>query len=319
MKAIASLLFAVSTVMVTPSDLVLAADVWHHDFDAAETLAKENGATLVVHFHASWCGPCKVMERNVLSTAEVKGALGNGIVAVKVNSDLRKDLVRRFGIKTLPTDVFVSSDGKVLGLHAGYVGKLTYVSNLTRYRTHTVRKPVLNNATPSRSGHSDSSNGMLADSNDAATDRQVKSRVLVDVQPENLTKAVSLQDDKQIGLDGYSPVSLSAGAEWKKGDKEFRHEFQGVFYLLASREELNLFRAYPQKYVPVLHGFDPVVLRDRQKMEAGAIELGARFRDKLFFFATQTNRNRFLKNPREFANLAAARHLKNVVSVSMDF
>ena len=82
---------------------------WESSFEAAQKKANETGKTLLVHFYADWCGPCRAMERSVFSSPQVKSALTDGIVAVKVNSDNRRDLVSRYGVTALPSDVFVDS------------------------------------------------------------------------------------------------------------------------------------------------------------------------------------------------------------------
>ena len=74
-------------------------------FEQAQRLAADRGVTLLVHFYADWCGPCQRMERDVFSRQDVSAALGAGIVSVKVNSDRRKDLTGRYGVRSLPSDV----------------------------------------------------------------------------------------------------------------------------------------------------------------------------------------------------------------------
>ena len=71
--------------------------------------AEEKKLPLLIHFYAEWCMPCQRMEREVFPTPAVKELLGSRFIAVKVNSDLRQDLVRRYGVETLPSDVVVDS------------------------------------------------------------------------------------------------------------------------------------------------------------------------------------------------------------------
>ncbi len=104
------------------------------NFEEAEAAAKKAGVPLVVHFWAPWCGPCRNMEAEVLASQNVQGMLGKGIIGVKVNSDENKSLVSRFGVTALPTDVFVSPDGKVLSRSVGSPGLQGYLAKLGQYR-----------------------------------------------------------------------------------------------------------------------------------------------------------------------------------------
>ncbi len=108
--------------------------VWQKNFEAAEKMARRQALPMLIHFHADWCGPCRAMERNVLQTAEVRQAIASGIVAVKVNSDLRRDLARRFGISSLPSDVIMASDGRVLSKSVGSPGRSGYVAKIKQHR-----------------------------------------------------------------------------------------------------------------------------------------------------------------------------------------
>lgn len=63
----------------------------------------------VVDFYASWCGPCKAL-------APVLEELSNeyaGIIDIyKVNVDDEEELAAAFGIRSIPTLLFIPLDGK---------------------------------------------------------------------------------------------------------------------------------------------------------------------------------------------------------------
>lgn len=342
---------------------------WHSDFAKAEAEAKQSGEVLLVHFYADWCGPCKAMERDVLNRADVQAALSNGIVAVKVNSDRRKDLVRRFGVTSLPTDVFVDAQGKQIGKHVGSPGRSGYLARLQRYRStvatpdktaiakrsqpassatvqsttkpveksdpvvaveskqvveRTAAKPVFDVAsdktaetTPSvaatdtkasepaavaenAQGDKPSADAATQSTTVASASAEKDTRAVADKKAVVHTRAIRRENNKRIGLSGYSPVALTANSKWVAGEQEFVHEFQGVCYLLNSEEELKKFKKTPQDFVPVLHGYDPIAFHRDQKMLTGAIQLGAEYRGKLYFFSSKSNRELFLKNPRPY-------------------
>jgi thiol:disulfide interchange protein len=108
--------------------------LWRADFQAAEERARAEQLPMLLHFGATWCGPCRQMERNVLGTAQVRESLTEGIIGVKVDSDRRRDLMKRFGVSVLPTDLVIAPDGKVLLRQAGYTDAKSYSELIRRFR-----------------------------------------------------------------------------------------------------------------------------------------------------------------------------------------
>ncbi|MEQ9406083.1 MAG: thioredoxin family protein [Fuerstiella sp.] len=344
------------------------AEGWLLDFEDAEHQSKSSNVPLLVHFYADWCGPCKLMERDVLGTPEVSAALGSGIVAVKVNSDRRKDLVARFGIKTLPTDVFVSPSGKVMARYVGSSGRSGYLARLARFSrpelaagsqatvsgeaiaagdTTLPPRPPLNNANPVRPASEvrkvrDSSTASSTPATDvvattahessgaetgpetaptdmAASENSTRTAVVsMKSDLPRLTGALRRERARQIGLNGYCPVCLSSSSEWRRGAPQFRCDYQGVSYLLRSAQDLKRFKADPERFVPVLHGYDPVVLKHQKKMQTGAIELGARYRNRIFFFATQGNREAFIRNPGRYSKSSELSFFRSATDTNTD-
>ena len=72
-----------------------------------QTLADATTPVLV-DFHASWCGPCKMLSPVLEQVAEAKE--GEAIVA-KVDIDAAREIAQRFKITTIPT-LIVFKDGR---------------------------------------------------------------------------------------------------------------------------------------------------------------------------------------------------------------
>jgi thioredoxin 1 len=81
-----------------------------------ETLAQSEGV-LMVDFWAEWCGPCKAIAP-VLE--ELARDAGGRLTLAKVNVDENHGLAARYGIRSIPTVLFVK-DGKVLDQVVGAV------------------------------------------------------------------------------------------------------------------------------------------------------------------------------------------------------
>lgn len=101
----------------------------------------------------------------------------------------------------------------------------------------------------------------------------------------------------RFGLDGYCPVSLSTESRWVRGATEY----QRVIYSLSTAAHLKMFMANPDKYISYLHGCAPVELENDNRIQLGAIELGASYRKRIYFFASENNRAAFLKTPEKFS------------------
>ena len=277
------------------------ANQWVADFQKAESLSKEHKLPLLIHFHALWCGPCQTMESEVLNTAEVQAALGSGIIGVKVNSDDRQDLVLRFGVTSLPTDVIISPDGQLLSKHVGSPGRNAYVARLAQFRVPS-RVPA---GSRDRAASKVVALEKAAPVQNAAALESVTgtdaSATTEEVAVTGMRKVVRRKSATSIGLNGYSPVSLTETEEWKTGDAQFSHEYQGVSYQLSSAEELERFKASPEKFVPALHGYDPVSLVNDQVFQGGHLELGVTYESKVYFFFSKNTRDEFLSNPEKFS------------------
>jgi thioredoxin len=63
----------------------------------------------IIDFYADWCGPCKMIAP-VLE--ELSDEYQDSITIYKVNTDVEQELSSIFGIQSIPTMLFIGSDGE---------------------------------------------------------------------------------------------------------------------------------------------------------------------------------------------------------------
>lgn len=62
----------------------------------------------VIDFYADWCGPCKMIAP-ILD--ELAAEYGDGIYIYKINTEHERELAAAFGIRSIPSLLFVPMDG----------------------------------------------------------------------------------------------------------------------------------------------------------------------------------------------------------------
>ena len=58
-----------------------------------------------------------------------------------------------------------------------------------------------------------------------------------------------------VGLKGYDPVAYFTGGQPTKGSSQYNFQWKRVMYQFASAENLQRFKADPEKYLPQYGGY----------------------------------------------------------------
>ena len=124
------------------------------DLEAALETAKREGKLLLVDATASWCGPCKHMDRTTWVDVKVVQELAALAVAIQVDVDDAKDVAERLRILSMPT-VVAFRDGAEIDRVVGLQGRdalLSWVEGLGRGETTLRRKRTEAAANPGDMG-----------------------------------------------------------------------------------------------------------------------------------------------------------------------
>ena len=85
--------------------------------DAVREMAIKSGKLVFIDLYASWCPPCRMMEREVFSRKDVGDFMQQRFVAAKYDTDkpTGKELMRRYGSGAIPLYLVFDTQGELLG------------------------------------------------------------------------------------------------------------------------------------------------------------------------------------------------------------
>ena len=282
MNRILTLCLAFLSPLLFSAELAIAqeenAAVWGHSYEQAVKNARTSGRPVLLHFYSDACLPCQMMERNVLNQPEVVGGLQGKFVSVKIDSQARQDLVQKYGVQLLPSDVFVDPQGRILASVTGFREAKDYVALTSSIESRFTESQRVRKA-------------QEIARKQLATTKKLDDKGVVKVSRAKVDKPA---------LDGYSPVELQKNRTWTLGKSTLTAEHKGQTYHFLSEEERTSFLENPAKYSPRLLGCDPVTMWESDRAISGATEFGAYFNGDLYLFTSAENRQLFKIDPSRY-------------------
>lgn len=113
--------------------------VWLTDFDKAAKEAAKTKKPIMIDFYADWCGWCVKLDKEVYTNGKVIEA-SKKFVNVKIDTDKSESIARKYGIRGLPTILFLSSDSKEVSRVVGYRPADEFLKEMNSVLAKTARK-----------------------------------------------------------------------------------------------------------------------------------------------------------------------------------
>jgi len=112
------------------------------------------------------------------------------------------------------------------------------------------------------------------------------------------------EDKSKFCLKGKCPVTLITEGKWKDGDTRYGIVHRNRTYIFANAQALALFKTNPDKYSPILAGFDPVIFHEEGRLIDGLVEngvfMGRTPDQRVVLFLDQRTRAMFQTSPLQY-------------------
>jgi len=116
---LASTLFVAATPPAEePQGIAFFEGTWEEALAAAEAENK----MIFLDAYASWCGPCKLLKRNVFPNEAVGSFYNENFINVKMDMEkgIGPKLSMKYGVTAYPTLLYINGDGSVVKKAIGY-------------------------------------------------------------------------------------------------------------------------------------------------------------------------------------------------------
>lgn len=102
-------------------------------YEEALQSAKTENKLVFIDFYTSWCGPCKIMMKDVFPQKNVGDYLNSRFVCIKLDAEKEgKEAAKHFGIKAYPTFIGVDGSGKVVMTKVGMAQTDEFIAAIER-------------------------------------------------------------------------------------------------------------------------------------------------------------------------------------------
>jgi thiol-disulfide isomerase/thioredoxin len=105
-----------------------------HNLEAAKALAISQDKLIIIDFWATWCAPCKKMNRELWASEEFK-ALSDRFVLLKIDTDNNKAMAAEYGIAGIPRVMIITANEDKLYDNTGFSSAKPYLDVFNSFPT----------------------------------------------------------------------------------------------------------------------------------------------------------------------------------------
>ncbi len=108
---------------------LFAAPFSNLSFEAASKQAAQTGKIVLVDFYTTWCGPCKLLDKNTWTDAAVIRLLEEKTVALRIDAEKESALSKHYKIEAYPSVLLIKPDGTEIDRLVGYMGPKAFIED----------------------------------------------------------------------------------------------------------------------------------------------------------------------------------------------
>lgn len=106
----------------------------HITFKEALEMSKKENKLIFLDAYTKWCGPCKIMDKNIFSLESVGDILNSDFINVKFDMEEGegKEIAKRYGISSYPTYLIIRGDGLMQYSFSGVKTKKDFIDEINK-------------------------------------------------------------------------------------------------------------------------------------------------------------------------------------------
>lgn len=99
------------------------------DFKTILAKAKKENKLIFLDAYTTWCGPCKLMAKNIFTLKSVGDHYNANFVNAKIDMEKGEgiDIAKKYDVKVFPTYLFIDGNGKLVHRTVGYVPEKEFI------------------------------------------------------------------------------------------------------------------------------------------------------------------------------------------------
>lgn len=267
MRAKHYLVFSLSLIFIQSlSPCVQGEEIkWQTDLKRAAQQARTEEKAMLIQIGASWCGFCHKMEKETYQNPKVIKHVNSCFIPIHVDADQNAELVEAIGVSGLPTTVIITPQLKIVKKISGYVAAREMEGHLSKIclANHEQEAPVRS--------------------------------------PQPIRKMSQKKSAPEFAFKGICLVSMLDDQLLVEGTPDFSSEYKGLKVCFASAQHKRKFESNPDHYWPAFEGICRVSQLEKNQAIEGNPHTGGVYREKLVFFSSADERDRFSSNPSQYA------------------